>query len=170
MFRATLANSRQDVTKILAEEIKKGGGGGRAAARQAKEDHTWFVDTDETIGMMAKWQDETTAHIQLMDGQIEAKVEKNGVIAAINLSTEGVVIKGSKITLDGTTWANDLYGLKGDFDDLKAGNLTATALKATLLQANTNFNFKGYNATWRQFTFVDDNGTPTTATFMIRSS
>ena len=199
----TLANQVEDVATILNSLKSGGGGASRASAKKDEEDHAWFVDTTDHVGMVAEavagegadkdWsrvasvmvdgqgvhQRVTKAEgdiisaqtsIEQLDDQIDLKVNKNGVIAAINLSSEGVVIQGSKITLAGTTWAQDLSGLKADFDDLKAGNLTATALKATLLQANTNFNFKGYNATWRQFTFVDDNGTPTTAWFMIRSS
>ena len=155
VFRATLANSRQDVTKILAEEIKKGGGGGRAAARQAKEDHTWFINTDETIGMMAKWQDETTAHIQLMDGQIEAKVEKNGVISAINLSTEGAVIKGSKITLDGTVWATDINSLKATVDDLSVGDFTGVSMKCFTMAVNSNYMTLGGSTISKQTYTID---------------
>ena len=54
VFRAVLANSRNDVTKIIANEIKRGGGGGRASARQQKEDHAWFEDTSEHVAMCAK--------------------------------------------------------------------------------------------------------------------
>ena len=113
---------------------------------------------------------EAKTSIEVLDGEIDLKVDKGGTIADINLTQGTATINASKINLNGSVWATDLASLKGDFDDLKAGNLTATALKATLLQANTNFNFKGYNATWRQFTFIDDGGTPTSAWFMIRSN
>ena len=56
VVRITMANAREDVTRILAESIKQAarGGGGRAGARQQKEDHAWFEDTDEHVAMCAK--------------------------------------------------------------------------------------------------------------------
>ena len=52
----TMANTREDVTRIIADSIKQAarGGGGRAGARQQKEDHAWFEDTDEHVAMCAK--------------------------------------------------------------------------------------------------------------------
>lgn len=54
VFKATLANNKTDITKILAEVIRKGGGGGRAAAKQEKEDMAWFEDTNDHVAMCAK--------------------------------------------------------------------------------------------------------------------
>lgn len=51
--RMTLANSQEDITKIIEENMKKGGRGGRASSRQSKEDHAWFEDTDDHVSMMA---------------------------------------------------------------------------------------------------------------------
>ena len=51
--RMTLANSQEDITKIIEESMKKGGRGGRASSRQSKEDHAWFEDTDDHVSMMA---------------------------------------------------------------------------------------------------------------------
>lgn len=52
----TMANTREDVTRIIADTIKQAarGGGGRSDARQKKEDHAWFEDTDEHVAMCAK--------------------------------------------------------------------------------------------------------------------
>ena len=52
--RITLANSRTDVTRILAETIRRSGRGGRAAAKKAKEDNAWFEDTNDHVAMCAK--------------------------------------------------------------------------------------------------------------------
>ena len=62
VVRITLGNQRDDLTHLLAEEIKNGGGpngagrggGGRGGARQAREDHAWFEDTDEHVAMVAE--------------------------------------------------------------------------------------------------------------------
>lgn len=54
----TLANEQEDIEKVIADAIKEGagpsGGGGRAAARQDKEDHAWFEDTDTHVAMVAE--------------------------------------------------------------------------------------------------------------------
>ena len=61
--RITMGNQRDDITHIIADEIKqgggqsgagRGGGGGRGGVRQAKEDHAWFEDTDEHVAMCAE--------------------------------------------------------------------------------------------------------------------
>ena len=52
--RITLANNRQDVTKILAEAARKGGGGGRAAARDEKEKMAWIENTNDHVALCAK--------------------------------------------------------------------------------------------------------------------
>lgn len=50
----TLANQAEDVANIINNIQKSGGGGGRAAAKNAEEDHAWFVDTTEKVGMVAE--------------------------------------------------------------------------------------------------------------------
>ena len=54
VFKATLANTKRDVTKILSEALKSGGKGGRASAKKAKEDMAWFEDTNTHVAMCAK--------------------------------------------------------------------------------------------------------------------
>lgn len=53
VFKATLANNREDVTKIIADNMKKGGKSGRTSTKQAKEDHAWFEDTNDHVAMCA---------------------------------------------------------------------------------------------------------------------
>jgi len=54
----TLANEIADVASIIRQERSEGSGssgrGGRGAAKKAGEDHAWFVDTDEHVGMVAE--------------------------------------------------------------------------------------------------------------------
>ena len=45
----TLANIQEDVASIVNQLIKSGGGGGRASAKNAEEDHAWFVDTTDHV-------------------------------------------------------------------------------------------------------------------------
>lgn len=84
VIRVTLSNSRTDVMKVIADAMKKSSGGGRKAAVQQKEDHAWFVDTDEKVGMVAEsivgtgdgvWKRISSL---VVDGEgIHAKVKKN---------------------------------------------------------------------------------------------
>lgn len=54
VVKITLANNRTDVTKIIADVIRKGGRGGRASAKKQKEDFAWFEDTTQHVAMCAK--------------------------------------------------------------------------------------------------------------------
>ena len=54
VFRATLANSRNDITKIISNAMKTGGRSGRASAKKNKEDYAWFEDTNTHVAMCAK--------------------------------------------------------------------------------------------------------------------
>ncbi len=139
VFRATLANSRQDVTKILAEEIKRGGGGGRAAARQQKEDHAWFEDTTERVSMVASNLKDAEARIDVQENEIGLRVKKGEVTAEINLEPDSVKIKASKITLEGTVWAQQLNTLAADVDELSAGDFTGVSMKCFTLAVNSNY-------------------------------
>ena len=54
IVKIQLSNTRQDLTKILADAIKSGGRGGRASAKREKEDLAWFEDTNDHVAMCAK--------------------------------------------------------------------------------------------------------------------
>lgn len=57
-FTVTLANNHEDVASIvnrIQEETASGrSGGGRYGAKKQEEDHAWFVDTTEHVGMVAE--------------------------------------------------------------------------------------------------------------------
>ena len=51
----TLANSVDDVATIMRQEKNRsGGGGGAKKAKKEKEDHAWFVDTEDHVAMVAE--------------------------------------------------------------------------------------------------------------------
>jgi len=58
-IRITMSNQQtdRDILRLIAEEMKTGGGrggrGGRGAAKQSKEDHAWFEDTNSHVAMCA---------------------------------------------------------------------------------------------------------------------
>ena len=54
VVRITLANNIEDVTRIIADNIKATSRGGRGAVRTSKEDHAWFEDTNDHVAMVAE--------------------------------------------------------------------------------------------------------------------
>ena len=159
VFRATLANSRQDVTKILSEEIKKGGGGGRAAARQAKEDHTWFVNTDESIGMVWSNLKDAEARITVQESEISLKVNKGQVISEINAEPGSIRISAAKINLDGYVTA----------DMLSAAFTSAQQINTQQLTVSQAFTCLGYNPSWKSIKVMnEDTGSATTIYYLGR--
>lgn len=257
--RVTMANEQEDVLKILANEIKEGagpngsgrGGGGRGGARQAKEDHAWFEDTDEHVAMCARgiigvdskgnpnWErlsrlevnedgiygevqevqngvEVAKSRLEINERMIQAevtrasaeegrlssritqtassitaevtraktaegnlssritinaegiatKVEKNGVISAINQSAESVDISASRINLTGYVTASQLEATNAMISNLESGVTTASILRATSFSGSNgsftncsvsgDLNLFGHNAYFRGITI---NGT-----------
>ena len=50
----TLANELPDVASIIRQEQQKAASGGRGSAKKAGEDHAWFIDTEDHVGMIAE--------------------------------------------------------------------------------------------------------------------
>ena len=94
--KVTLANTRTDITRVLADTIKKGGSGGRGSARQQKEDHAWFEDTNDHVAMCAEGivgVDATgkpnwvrLSQIIVNENGIDAKVQSTQITADENAS------------------------------------------------------------------------------------
>ena len=197
----TLANEQEDIAQIIADTIKEGAGpmgaGGRGGARQEKEDHAWFEDTDTHVAMVAegivgtdadgnpdwarlsrlvvdgegiaatveivkeeygqmsssikqnekaitaevkratKAEGNLSARISLNADQIELRVEKDGVISAINQSSESIDISASKINLTGYVTASDLYAVNTRIDNLVSGSSSFTQIVTAGLRASS---------------------------------
>lgn len=77
-----------------------------------------------------------------VDGIKLTMITKNNIVAAINLSAEGVKIKGNKISLEGTVTANNNFVIRPDGTmEAKAGvfqgSITASTVKGGLVEGNT---------------------------------
>lgn len=72
--------------------------------------------------------------ISVLEDEIVLKVDKDGVITAINLSPEGVAIQGKKINLVGAVTV--LSNITGDLGDIRAGNIYGV----NIVGANININ------------------------------
>ena len=212
VVQVTLANAQEDIAQILADAIKEGagpmGGGGRGAARQEKEDHAWFEDTDEHVAMVAegivgkdkdgnpdwarlsqlvvngegiaatvevvkeeygemsssikqnekaitaevkratKAEGNLSSRIEVTADGIKTKVDKNGVISAINQSAESIEISASRINLDGYVTMSDLDSTNGRITNLMSGNAVASLLNATTVSTSV-LKVANSQATWQ---------------------
>lgn len=97
-----------------------------------------------------------------------ASIKIGAIVDDINSSA--VEISASKIYLNGETIVTALNATDAKIVNLTSGNAKANTIWCGLLQADTRFNYAGYNASWRQFTFIDNNGTPVTARFLIAAN
>ena len=180
----TLANQVEDVATILNSLKSGGGGSARAKAKKDEEDHAWFVDTTDHVGMVAEavagegadkdWSrvasvmvdgqgvhqrvtktegDVVTAftQIQQLDDSIDLKVDKNGVISAINMTSESITISASKINLEGYVTTGMLAAAFTDAQQISTQQLTVS-------QA---FTCLGYNPRWLSIKVInEDTGNP----------
>lgn len=212
VVQITLANAQEDIAQILADTIKEGAGpmgaGGRGGARQEKEDHAWFEDTDTHVAMVAegivgtdengnpdwarlsqlvvdgegiaatvevvkeeygemsssikqneraitaevkrakKEEGKLSARIEVTADGIKTKVDKNGVISAINQTAETIEISASRINLDGYVTMSDLDSTNGRITNLMSGNAVASLLNATTVSTSV-LKVANSQATWQ---------------------
>jgi len=207
--RFTLSNQQtdRDILRLIADEIKTGGGrsgrGGRGNAKQGKEDHAWFEDTNEHVAMCAvgiigtdadgkpNWQrlsrlevnengifgevqsvqndvriagtrisqnensikleadraskaeGDLRASIKVNADEISMRVEKNGVISAINQTAESVTIQARRINLSGYVTTSQLSTTNGRIDNLMSGNTAASRIVCDDLRLPSAFYYHG---------------------------
>lgn len=54
VVKVTLANTRTDITRIIADMMKSGGKGNRTSSRKGAEDRAWMEDTNDHVALCAK--------------------------------------------------------------------------------------------------------------------
>lgn len=86
-----------------------------------------------------------SARLGIMAGEITSKVSAGDIASTINQTAQSVLIQAGKIDLQGYVTASQLSATNAEITNLKTGQTVATALKATLLQADSAFNFAGTN-------------------------
>ena len=95
----TMANNKQDVSRILRQMQTSGGRSSRASAKEAQEDHAWIDDTTEHVRLVAE------AFIG-QDGQnpvdwsrvAQLGVDQNGISGRVTRTEGGLVTAQSAIT------------------------------------------------------------------------
>lgn len=71
--------------------------------------------------------------LNALDEELTLKVDKSGVISAINMTSEEITIQASKINLSGYVKASELEAVKASINNLTSGVTTATLLKTNTL-------------------------------------
>ena len=95
----TLANKLADVASILRQQAASGGRGGRIGAKEAEEDHAWFVDTTEKVEMVAEAvAGEATGGGPDWSRVAQLTVDGNGIDARVTVAEGDIVSQGSRIT------------------------------------------------------------------------
>ncbi len=93
-----------------------------------------------------------SASIKVNADNINLKVDKNGVIAAINVSPESVDISANKINLTGYVTASQLSAVDARIDNIISGNTTINKAITGALYANSSFNCLGHGVYWQSAT------------------
>lgn len=86
------------------------------------------------------------ANLDAANAAIELKVSKDGIISAINLSSDGAVISANRIDLSGYTTMSDFKALSGELDRIKSGTATIDRLRVGTLVADAVSGPKSINA------------------------
>lgn len=89
---------------------------------------------------------EAEASIKAANAAIDLKVSKDGIISAINLSSDGAVISANRIDLSGYTTMSDFKALSGELDRIKSGTATIDRLRVGTLVADAVSGPKSINA------------------------
>lgn len=131
--RLTLSKVGRNLARLVAENRRGAGGAGRTAnkAMQYVWEHEGTLTLfDKRIELIAADMDSAKLTLDGMKGEIELKVSKDGVISAINMSNETIVISASKINLNGyvTTTALSAWGGTIGATEIRGDVVKATAL------------------------------------------
>ncbi len=130
LLKGTLTNSPVDAWAYLRVITSDSGD---RIYHQLWKDVSSTVYTEYWAGSWSDW----ATHIN-------SENLKSNVITAINQSTEGVSITGSKITLDGNVNVTPGFTLSADY--IKAGTLSADRISGGTLDLSNNITVKGLTA------------------------
>ena len=167
----TLANDWEDVASIMRREIASGSGttgkAGRTRSKQQKEDHAWFVDTDDHVAMVAE-------AIAGTDGQGKPNwsrvstltVDGNGIDSRVTTTESGLVTAQSAIVQTENSISMSVGTLKNltlDPYDTKSQFPKPGASNKLYLDRATGIYWVYVNGQYSRAKFVSNNdGTPVT--------
>jgi hypothetical protein len=117
-----------------------------------------------------------SSRITVNANQIELRVEKNGVISAINQTAESIKISANKIELDGDTVASSLYGKEVDVGTLNCGDAYTSDIaadgdvSATGKIYGATLGVGAHDATWKSMTLEKISGMTDSHRFLYAPS
>lgn len=97
---------------------------------------TAIEQTENAITLLAADVSGNTSAITVLSNEISLKVNANGIIAAINLSSEGVDIQGSKINLVGAVTV--LSDITGNLGTITAGTINGIQINSANIAISEN--------------------------------
>ncbi|WP_265487487.1 gp58-like family protein [Lactiplantibacillus plantarum] len=106
----------------------------QTTVRGKVDNDTYQSDVKQLSGQIesvVKKNDDNWSAIQQNASDISLRVEKKGVINAVNISTEGIQIYGNKLHITATTYIDDAVIKDAMIDTINAEKITTGALDAT---------------------------------------
>lgn len=92
--------------------------------------------SQQVVDNLGNTVDDMSATLTIQAQQISSKVERNGIISAINQTAEEIKISASRINLEGYVTASQLQSVEAQITNLTTGLTAATVLETNLLNAN----------------------------------
>lgn len=150
----TFGEAKKTLTENVVEVAKKmSGGGGTGMEEEMLLYQRWaqlFIDENEalihaTVGQvetLTGLYNEVSLTLDGVIGEIELKVDKNGVISSINQSAENITIAANKINLTGYVTASEFSASIADLQyanslAIETNLITATQTDFTYLKASS---------------------------------
>lgn len=107
-----------------------------AVVKDTNDNKSSIVQLSDQVSTVVEDVSGNKTSISQLKDNISLKVDVNSIVSSINLSTEGVRIKGNKIVLDGdvimsSAWINNLYANNAFLDNLSARSIEAVSADIT---------------------------------------
>jgi len=101
-----------------------------------------FQITVDGIQMTVASDEYVKAEIAVLEDEIALKVDKNGVVSAINISPEQIKIQAAKISLEGIVTVNSRFKIKSDgsmeaVNGKFSGTLTGSTISGSTISGTT---------------------------------
>ena len=165
--RLTLSKQARDLAHLVASNRRSSGGASSSANKAWKH----IFDTEESVLILHDEIDLITATTDALEGKVSSaeirldaaeaninlKVSKDGVIAAINLSPESVTIEASKINLKGYVTASQLSAEIASINTAISTRIVTSALSAATV-ACTKLTVDDVEVKPRTIKYTDANG------------
>lgn len=157
---------------VIAKKQSGGGGSGKTLKEEVSDLKRWatmavnenIANIELNAGQLDLLTQDFSNVMLILDGieaELEMKVEKNGVIASINLSTEEAVIDAPRVNLKGYVTVSQLEAeiasfdyVAGDFEVVGGVSVGGVLYAGGLDIEQASFDVGDYTASWKSRTVV----------------